>query len=128
MKKKQAQIRLFLLAALVSILGLLIILYVAFCRDGDYNQVKINITQTENTTLPQEEPTESATNPEENPSETPEEPEEKPATNWEKYDPADVLKGENWALALINKKYPLDRNYLPSTSPVIESSKVTADE
>ena len=128
MKKKQAQIRLFLLAALVSILGLLIILYVAFCRDGDYNQVKINITQTENPTLPQEEPTESATNPEENPSEIPEEPEEKPATNWEKYDPADVLKGENWALALINKKYPLDRNYLPSTSPVIESSKVTADE
>ncbi|MBR5246180.1 MAG: M15 family metallopeptidase [Clostridia bacterium] len=127
MKKKQAQIRIFLLATLVSILGLLIILYAAFCRDGDYNKVDININQTENTTLPQEEPSELVTEPEENSSEVPEEPEEKPTTNWEKYDPDDVLKGENWALALINKKYPLDRNYLPSTASVIESSKVTAD-
>ena len=126
MKKKQAQIRMFLLVALVAILGLLIILYVAFCRDGDYNQVKININPVKDVTTPQETPTEASTNSEEAPSEASTEP-EKPATNWEKYEPDDVLKGENWALALINKKYPLDRNYLPSTAPVIESSKVTAD-
>ena len=71
MKKKQAQIRLFLLAALVSILGLLIILYAAFCRGGDYNKVDININRTENTTSPQEEVSEVVTEPEENTSEAP---------------------------------------------------------
>lgn len=128
MKRKQSKIKLFLLAALVSILGLLVILYAVFCRGGEYNKVNININQVENSTVPQETPTEENPASEENTSENSEEkPEEKPAVDWAKYDPEKVLKGENWHLALISKKYPLDRNYLPATSIILESSKVTVD-
>ncbi len=127
MKRKQSKIKIFLLASLVVILGLLVILYAVFCRDGEYNKVNIHINQVENTTVPQETPTEGSSAPDENTSETPEKPEEKPVTDWTNYDPEKVLKGENWYLALISKKYPLDRNYLPSTSTILESSKVTVD-
>lgn len=124
MKKKQAQIRLFLLAALVIILGLLVILYAVFCRGGEYNSVNINMNKVENATVPQETQTETPSATEEN---TTEKPEEKPTVDWENYDPEKVLKSENWYLALISKKYPLDRNYLPATSIILESSKVTVD-
>ena len=129
MKRKQSKIKLFLLVALVSILGLLVILYAVFCRGGEYNKVNININQVENSTVPQETPTEENPASEETPTEenSEENPEEKPATSWEKYEPDEVLKGENWHLALISKKYPLDRNYLPATSIILESSKVTVD-
>ncbi len=127
MKKRRAQIRIFLLAALVSILSLLVILYAVFCRDGDYNKVEININQVENTTTPQETPTEEPSLLDENTSETPETPEENPNVDWAKYDPVQVLAGEDWHLTLISKKYPLDRNYLPVTATILESSRVTVD-
>ncbi len=130
MKKKQNQIRKILFIALVSILGMLIVLYVAFCRDGNYNKVEIGTNQTEPTTLqetPQEENSETSAEPDDSATETPEKPEEKPITDWTNYDPAQILQGEKWFLALINKNYPLDRSYTPSISTIMESSKVTAD-
>ena len=130
MKKRQAQIRKTLFIALVSILGFLIILYVAFCRGGNYNKVEINFNQPEQTTsqnVSQEETPEAPDNPEESTAENSEKPEEKPIVDWTKYDPAQVLQGEKWYLALINKNYPLERNYTPSVSTIMESSKVTAD-
>ena len=127
MKKRQLKIRGILLISLVVILGTLIILYAAFCRDGNYNAAPIAepTTEQEQTTeptttapveeepiLPEEEPTEDVT--------------EEPVI-WDNYSPTDVLASENWALTLINKNYPLDKNYSPSTSVVIEGSNVTAD-
>ena len=46
---------------------------------------------------------------------------------WDNYNPASVLLSENWALTLINKNYPLDKNYSPSTAIVVEGSSVSAD-
>ncbi len=127
MKKRQLKIRGILLISLVVILGTLIILYAAFCRDGNYNAAPIAepTTEQEQTTeptttapveeepiLPEEEPTEDVT--------------EEPVI-WNNYNPTDVLASENWALTLINKNYPLDKNYSPSTAVVIEGSNVTAD-
>ena len=127
MKKRQLKIRGILLISLIVILGTLIILYAAFCRDGNYNAAPIAepTTEQEQTTeptttapveeepiLPEEEPTEDVT--------------EEPVI-WNNYNPTDVLASENWALTLINKNYPLDKNYSPSTAVVIEGSNVTAD-
>ena len=77
MRIKQAKIRKILFIALVSILGLLIILYVAFCRGGDYNKVEINFNQPEQTTLQdvsQDETPETPDEPEDDATENPEKP------------------------------------------------------
>ena len=124
MKKRQLKIRGILLISLVIILGSLLILYFAFCRGGDYNTAPIETTTQEETTTeaPTEVIDEETTVPEETTEETTTEP-----VIWDDYDPTSVLVGENWALALINKKYPLDKNYTPNTAPVIEGSSVRAD-
>lgn len=127
MKKRQLKIRFALLVALVSILGLLVILFAIFCRDGNYNEVEIETETTteESTTIPPvtEEPTEdqgeSTTLPEESTT--------KPPVKWDNYKPVEILGGENWATVLINQKYPLGKTYSPTLSPVIEGSSVTAD-
>lgn len=135
MKKRRLQIKIFLFGALVVILGVLLALYIAFCRDGSYNEVKIE-TPTESTTeatteattldtsANEEEPSEEAhddstTEPEESSTEAP--------VKWSSYDPLAELAGEKWALTLINKTYPLDKKYSPTLSPVVEGSSVTAD-
>ena len=69
MKKRQLKIRFALLVSLVAILGLLLILFAIFCRDGNYNEVEITTEATteESTTEPvTEEPT---SNPEESTTE-----------------------------------------------------------
>ncbi len=136
MKKRRLQIKIFLLSALVVILGVLSALYIAFCRDGSYNEVKIE-TPTESTTEATTEATTLDTSAgEEEPSSTetpadstsePEEASTEAPTNWKSYDPLTELAGEKWALTLINKNYPLDKKYAPTLSPVVEGSSVTAD-
>ncbi len=137
MKKRRLQIKIFLFSALVVILGVLSALYAAFCRDGSFNEVKIE-TPTESTTeatteattvdnsADEEEPSSSeeasddiSSEPEESSTEAP--------VKWESYDPVAQLAGENWALTLISKTYPLDKKYSPTLSPVVEGSSVTAD-
>ena len=77
MKALQLKIRKFLFITLISILGVLLILYIAFCRGGDYNSAHINepTTKVEATTeapsVPdEEEPTEIVEEPEEIQEET----------------------------------------------------------
>lgn len=132
MKKRQLKIKIFLFGSLVLILGLLLVLYAVFCRGENYNEVKIempteSITEQTTTVLPEEPsenneevlPDESTTQPEESTTNAP--------VKWDSYDPAVELAGENWALALINRAYPLDKKYAPTLSPVVEGSSVTAD-
>jgi D-alanyl-D-alanine carboxypeptidase len=125
MKKRQLKIRFALLVSLVAILGLLLILFAIFCRDGNYNEVEITTEATteESTTEPvTEEPTSS---PEENTTEA--ETTTKPPVKWDNYNPVQVLNSENWATTLISKKYPLGKTYTPTLAPVLEGSSVTAD-
>jgi D-alanyl-D-alanine carboxypeptidase len=124
MKKRQLKIRGILLISLVIILGSLLILYFAFCRGGDYNTAPIETTTEEEiiTEAPSDAVDEETTVPEETTEEATTEP-----VIWDNYNPAKILAGDNWALTLINKNYPLDKNYLPNTAPVIEGSSVKAD-
>ncbi len=128
MKKGQLKIHRLLLISLVVILGTLIILYAAFCRGGNYNSAPIPETPTK-----EEQTTEPGTAPpvDETPSLPDEETEEEEVTAepviWDNYNPVKILASDNWALTLINKNYPLDKNYSPSTAVVIEGSNVTAD-
>lgn len=138
MKKRQLKIKIVLLGMLIVILGILLALYMAFCRDGDYNKVKIE-TPTESTTEatteeapdePSSDSTDEEPSSEEKPDESSTEPEESSTeapVKWEDYDPSAELAGEKWALTLINKAYPLDKKYAPTLSPVVEGSSVTAD-
>ncbi len=132
MKKRQLKIKIFLFGSLVLILGLLLVLYAVFCRGENYNEVKIEMptestTEQTTTALPEEPsenneevlPDESTTQPEESTTNAP--------VKWDSYDPAVELAGENWALALINRAYPLDKKYAPTLSPVVEGSSATAD-
>ncbi len=129
MKKRQLKIRGILLIILAAILGTLIILYSVFCSGGNYNSTPVDITPPE-----EEQTTQAPPTTEEPQEETPEEPsdtvaEEKPSEPviWEDYTPSEVLLSESWALTLINKTYPLDKSYSPSTALVIEDSTVMAD-
>ena len=124
MKKRQLKIRGILLLSLVIILGSLLILYFAFCRGGDYNTAPIETTTITETTT--EAPTEIVEEETIVPEEITEEITEEPII-WDNYNPASVLASENWALTLINKNYPLDRNYTPSKGYVIENTSVMAD-
>ena len=111
MKKRQLKIRGILLISLVIILGSLLILYFAFCRGGDYNTSPVETpTITETTTKAPEKPVEEETT---EPEETTEEVTEEPII-WDNYNPSSILLSENWALTLINKNYPLDKNYTPT--------------
>ncbi|MBR5203485.1 MAG: M15 family metallopeptidase [Clostridia bacterium] len=124
MKKRKLKMRFKLFVALVSILGLLLILFAIFCRNGNYNEIEITTeTTTEESTTQPIPPEESTT------EESTTEPETttKPPVKWDNYTPTEVLNSENWATALINKKYPLGKMYSPTLSPVIEGSSVTAD-
>ena len=125
MKKRQLKIRFALLVILVAILGILLVLFALFCRDGNYNEVEITTETTieESTTEPiTEEPTST---PEESTTEA--ETTTKPPVKWDNYNPIDVLNSENWATTLISKKYPLGKTYSPTLAPVIDGSSVTAD-
>ena len=124
MKKRRLKIRFALFVALVSILGLLLILFAIFCGNGNYNEIEITTETTteESTTLapvPEESTTEEST--------TEPETTTKPLVKWDNYNPVEVLNSENWATVLISKKYPLGKAYSPTLSPVIEGSSVTAD-
>lgn len=128
MKKRQLIIRGILLISLVSILGLLSILYLAFCRDGSYNSAPIESATTkveteieQTTSVPENE--ETTLESEDNIEET--EP-SKPIIG-ENYNPIDELAGENWSLTLINKNHPLDKHYTPNRAAVIDGVSVTAD-
>ena len=126
MKKRRLKIRFALFVALVSILGLLLILFAIFCRGENYNEIEITTESTtveETTTLPPE--IEESTTEEE--SSTEPETTTKPPVKWESYNPIDVLNSEEWALTLINKKYPLGKAYSPTLAPVVDSSLITAD-
>ena len=125
MKKRQLKIRFALLVILVTILGILLVLFALFCRDRNYNEVEITTETTteESTTEPiTEEPTST---PEESTTEA--ETTTKPPVKWDNYNPIDVLNSENWATTLISKKYPLGKTYSPTLAPVIDGSSVTAD-
>ncbi len=125
MKKRQLKIHGVLLISLVIILGSLSILYLAFCRGGEYNSAYVQSATT--TETPTEVPSEPIA---EAPSELEDITEEDITAEpiiWDNYNPADILAGENWALTLINKNYPLNKNYSPMTATVIEGSSVTAD-
>lgn len=122
MKEMQLKIRKILFIALVAILGVLLILYIAFCRGGDYNSAHI-----EEPTTKVEVTTEAHTDPIEEVVTEPEESTTKEPVVWDNYNPSKVLSGDNWALTLINKNYSLDRNYTMSTGTVVEGSSVTAD-
>lgn len=125
MKKRQLKIRFALFVSLVAILGLLLILFAIFCRDGNYNEVEITTEATtkESTTEPvTEEPT---SDPEESTTEA--ETTTKPPVKWDNYNPVEVLNSESWATTLVSKKYPLSKGYDPTLAPVIEGSSVTAD-
>ena len=125
MKKRRLKIRFVLLVALVAILGTLSILYATLCRGKGYNEVVIDLPETtteyiEEIILQDEGiPVESSTLPEETTTKAP--------VKWDKYSPQDELAGENWALTLISKKYPLGKTYSPTLAPVIEGSSITAD-
>ena len=125
MKKRQLKIRFALLVILVAILGILLILFAIFCRDGNYNEVEITTETTteESTTEPITE--EPASTPKESTTEA--ETTTKPPVKWDNYNPIDVLNSENWATTLISKKYPLGKTYSPTLAPVIDGSSVTAD-
>ena len=125
MKKRQLKIRFALLVMLVAILGILLVLFALFCRDGNYNEVEITTETTteESTTEPVTE--EPASTPEESTTEA--ETTTKPPVKWDNYNPIDVLNSENWATTLISKKYPLGKTYSPTLAPVIDGSSVTAD-
>ncbi len=133
MKKLQLKIKMFLLALLILTLSVLIVLYVAFCRDGNYNSVEIT-QRTETTTQAPEATTDDVSAPEEDLTVTeaesttiPEESTTQPLVIWQSYKPAENLATENWALTLINKDFPLDKTYSPTLAPVIEGSSITAD-
>ncbi len=126
MKALQLKIRKFLFIALVSILGVLLLLYIAFCRGGDYNSAHIDepTTKVETTTEAPSVPDEEET------TEIVEETEESTTSEpviWDNYNPSKVLLGENWMLTLINKNYPLDKSYSMATGTVVEGSSITAD-
>lgn len=128
MKKRRLKIRFCLLISLVVILGTLSILYATLCRGKGYNEVPIDLPET-TTEYVEEAPVEPL-DPEEIPEESttlPEETTTKPPVKWDKYNPQDDLAGENWALTLISKKYPLGKSYSPTLAPVIENSSITAD-
>ena len=125
MKKRRLKIRFVLLVALVTILGTLSILYATLCRGKGYNEVAIDLPETtteyvEEIIVPDEEILEESTT-------LPEETTTKAPVKWDKYSPQDELAGENWALTLISKKYPLGKTYSPTLAPVIEGSSITAD-
>lgn len=125
MKKRQLKIRFALLVILVTILGILLVLFALFCRDRNYNEVEITTETTteESTTEPiTEEPTSTLEE-----STTEAETTTKPPVKWDNYNPIDVLNSENWATTLISKKYPLGKTYSPTLAPVIDGSSVTAD-
>ena len=125
MKKRQLKIRFALLVILVAILGILLVLFALFCRDGNYNEVEITTETTteESTTEPiTEEPTSTLEE-----STTEAETTTKPPVKWDNYNPIDVLNSENWATTLISKKHPLGKTYSPNLAPVIDGSSVTAD-
>lgn len=131
MKKRQLKIRFVLFVSLVTILGVLLILFLSFCRGGDYNKANIVLetTKKESETAPPtaEENKEDSKKDEEEKTTKAEESAKKPSVEWSKYNPVEILNGEDWTKVLISKKYPLGKTYTPALSPVIEGSSVTAD-
>lgn len=136
MKKKRLKIKIYLFASLVVILGMLTVLYAAFCKGKGYNRIKVeleSVTQAPSSTEPSTEAPTEAVVPEEPPvseEESTSEAEEEstdPPVDWSNYNPVDILSSENWSLTLINRSHPLAKSYSPSLAPVIEGSSVTAD-
>lgn len=138
--RRELKIKSRLLIALVLILGIMSILYVAFCKGKGYNQVPISMpTKEESTTLaptkeettaPQvSEPTSNENGEATSSTETETESETESITHisWDSYNPTEVLASEKWMLTLINSNYPIGKGYTPTLAPVIEGSSITAD-
>lgn len=140
MKRRRLKIKFALAVSLIVIMSILCILYVVFCRGKGYNSVELPTSKDTTAEITPETPTEPvdetpaepadepSSEPEGEPSsdDTAEEPTEAPIV-WTSYKPIDVLNGDNWALALINKNYTLEKTYAPVLAPVIDGSSVTAD-
>lgn len=137
MKKRRLQIKIGLFISLALILGVLLTLFLVFCRGKDYNKLPIPTKPETTTEAPTEVPTEPITEELVTESESEEVSEEsteevtesttEPSMNWASYNPTENLAGENWALTLISSAYKLDKSYLPTLSPVVDNSSVTAD-
>lgn len=133
MKNRRLKIKLGLFCSLVLILSVLIALYAAFCRGGEYNKAYVELpsltTQPESTAEPSTEPSTEPIAAETEPESVSvtESTTAAPAVTPANYKPEEVLAGENWALAIINKNFPLPKTYSPTLTPVIEGSSVTAD-
>lgn len=127
MKKRHLKIKFILLVSLVAILGTLTLLYAILCGGKGYNSVAIDLPETTTEALEEEITEPSGEEITEENSTEPEETTTKPPVKWEKYNPIDELAGENWALTLISKKYPLGKTYSPTLTPVIDGSTITAD-
>ncbi len=119
MKKQQFKIRVILLSSLVAIMSILIVLYMAFCLDGEYNKayIKENITEIETKApeiqnqLPQ---SPLPVNPNDNQQENSNEISSFPPIDVVNYNPIENLNTENWAVTLINKNFGLGKNFYPS--------------
>lgn len=127
MKKRRLKINFILFVSLCGILGTLTLLYAVLCGGKGYNLASVPIPEAtteaveETVTEPVSEviSEESTTVAEETTTKAP--------VKWENYKPENELAGENWALTLISKKYPLGKTYSPTLSPVIDNSSVNAD-
>lgn len=141
MKKRRLKIKAGLFLSLVLIIGILSVLYAVFCKGKGYNHAKVELptaavsvpdapAESETQPVTQEVPTETSTvAPEES---TTEEPTSENTTAAlpvasANYNPMEILAGENWNLALISAKYPLNKSYSPTLAPVIDGSAVTVD-
>ncbi len=128
MKKRQLKIRIILFASLVGIMGILSVLYFAIGRGHNNFPVELPQVTEEETTAPETTiPVETTT--ELQNTEVTEEDTTKPIVqnDWANYNVIDMLSGDNWALTLISKDHPLDKNYMPTLAPVIAGSNVSAD-
>ena len=119
MKNQQFKIRVILLSSLVAIMSILIVLYMAFCLDGEYNQAQIKENTTEIETkapeiqnqLPQ---SPLPTTPDDNPQENTSEISSFPPIDIATYNPIENLSTENWAVTLVNKNFGLGKDFYPT--------------
>ena len=120
MKNQQFKIRVVLLSSLVAIMSILIVLYMAFCLDGDYNKAQIKETYTETPTKAPENQNQMpqlslpATPDNNNTQEESNETSSFPAIDVATYNPVENLTTENWAVTLVNKNFGLGKNFYPS--------------
>lgn len=129
MKKRQLKIRIILLSSLVAIMSFLIILYMAFCLDGEYNKAQINEKEptVESLENQNELPQSSLPTSPNNQQQAPVGESSFPAIDTETYNPLEVLNSENWAVTLINKNFGIGSNYYPTVTLLAGAQDTYAD-